>query len=164
MGWGKSTRPVINVSWYDAREYTNWLSEQTGMLYRFPNEAEWEYVARAGSDKAHWWGDKIGNNKANCARSGSEWSNKGTAPTGSFKANKFGLYDTPGNVWEWAEDYWHGNYNQAPVDGRAWLAENDLRSIPTHCLMCRTNQRHSLQMIPPEQFACCPIDYHNHHN
>lgn len=123
-GWGRGRRPVINVSWEDAQAYAKWLSEQTGKRYRLPSEAEWEYATRAGSKTQYWWGDTIGRGQANCDGCGSHWDNKQTAPVGSFKVNPFGLYDTAGNVWEWVEDCWHGNYNDAPVDGRAWEEEN----------------------------------------
>ena len=121
-GWGRKNRPVINVSYDDAIAYTRWLSQQTGKNYRLPSEAEWEYVARAGSQTAYWWGDKVGNNHAVCDGCGSPWDNKQTAPVGAFKANRFGVYDTAGNVWEWTQDCWHDSYNNAPIDGSAWLA------------------------------------------
>ena len=60
-GWGRGRRPVINVSWDDAQEYVAWLSRQTGQSYRLLSEAEWEYVARAGSSTAYSWGNAIGN-------------------------------------------------------------------------------------------------------
>ncbi len=107
-GWGRGTRPVINVSWNDALAYCAWLSEQTGQSYRLPTEAEWEYAARAGTDTAYWWGDDIGVNRANCAGSGSQWSGHQTSPVGSFPANPFGLYDTSGNVWEWTRSIYAG--------------------------------------------------------
>ena len=52
---------------------------------------------------------------------GSRWDRKQTAPVGSFKANRFGLHDTAGNLWEWTEDCWHDGFSGAPTDGRAWL-------------------------------------------
>lgn len=120
-GWGRGKRPVINVSWQDAKEYAKWLSAKASKRYRLPTEAEWEYAARAGTATLYWWGDEIGKNQANCDGCRSEWDNKQTAPVGSFQPNKFGLYDTAGNVWEWVEDCWHENYEGAPGDGSAWL-------------------------------------------
>jgi formylglycine-generating enzyme required for sulfatase activity len=111
-GWGRGNRPVINVSWYDATAYVKWLSNQTGKKYRLPTEAEWEYAARAGTETKFWWGNDIGKNRANCYRSNCGDSFQYTAPVGSFSANKFGLYDTAGNVWEWtcseSEDKYKG--------------------------------------------------------
>ena len=124
-GWGRGNRPVINVTWYDAVAYTNWLSRQTGKKYRLPSEAEWEYASRAGTNTKYWWGNEIGKNNANCNGCGSRWDNKQqTASVGSFKSNKFGLYDTIGNVQEWVADNWHKNYLDAPKNGRPWKKIN----------------------------------------
>ena len=120
IGWGRGKRPVINVSWNDAVAYTKWLSKQTAKEYRLPSEAEWEYVARAGSTTKYWWGNSIGKNRANCDGCGSRWDDKSTSPIGSFSPNQFGLYDTVGNVWEWCADKYHDNYKNAPTDGRVW--------------------------------------------
>jgi formylglycine-generating enzyme required for sulfatase activity len=122
-GWGRGRRPVINVSWEDARDYAQWLAEQTDRPYRLPSEAEWEYAARAGTRTAYWWGGELresGTVRANCDGCGSAWDNRRTAPVGSFAANPFGLHDSAGNVWEWVEDCWHDNYEGAPSDGSAW--------------------------------------------
>lgn len=123
-GWGRGTRPVINVSWKDAQEYVQWLSRETGKPYRLLSEAEWEYVARAGSRTKYWWGDNLGTNNANCEVCGSQWDNTSTAPVGSFAANAFGVFDTAGNVWEWVADCWHDDYEGAPADGSAWTSRN----------------------------------------
>ena len=121
-GWGRGSRPVINVSWDDAQEYVTWLSRKTGKPYRLLSEAEWEYAARAGSTTKYHWGDDVGTNKANCVGCGSQWDDKSTAPVGSFEANTFGLFDTAGNLFEWVEDCWNENYRDAPDDGSAWTS------------------------------------------
>ena len=119
-GWGRGRRPVINVSWEDAKAYVGWLSGETGEGYRLLSESEWEYVARAGTVTEYWWGDGIGRNRTNCDGCGSRWDGKQTAPVGSFSANGFGLHDVHGNVWEWVEDCWNASYAGAPSDGSAW--------------------------------------------
>ncbi len=118
--WGRGRRPVINVSWEDTRNYLAWLSRKTGKSYRLLSEAEFEYTARAGTNTAYYWGNVIGIGNANCNGCGSQWDDKQPAPTGSFAANAFGLYDMSGNVNEWVEDCWHDNYYEAPTDGSAW--------------------------------------------
>jgi formylglycine-generating enzyme required for sulfatase activity len=120
-GFGHGQQPVINVTWDDAKHYVDWLSQMTGKPYRLLSEAEYEYAARAGTQTAYPWGDDIGKGNANCDGCSSQWDNKEPAPVGSFAANKFGLYDMLGNVWEWVEDCWHSNYAGAPADGSPWI-------------------------------------------
>ncbi|MEC4816480.1 MAG: SUMF1/EgtB/PvdO family nonheme iron enzyme [Scytonema sp. PMC 1069.18] len=125
-------RPVENVSWYDAVEFCDRLSQATGKSYRLPSEAEWEYACRAGTTTAFHFGETITTALANY--NGNYTYGKGPTGThrrettlvGSFGvANTFGLYDMHGNVWEWCADHWHKNYEGAPVDGTAWLNKND---------------------------------------
>ncbi len=116
---GDPDLPVSGISWDDAREYVVWLSNRTGADYRLPSEAEREYAARASATTEYWWGDEPGNNRANCQGCGSRWDNQEPAPVGSFQPNPFGLHDVHGNLWEWVEDCWHGDYRNAPVDGSA---------------------------------------------
>ena len=118
-GWGRGRHPVINVSWDDAQAYVRWLSEKTGKAYRLLSEAEWEYVARAGTTTEYWWGDDIGHNRANCNSCGDSYSS--TAPVGSFSANPFGLYDVHGNVWEWVDDCYGGDCGRRVVRGGSWV-------------------------------------------
>ncbi len=127
-GFGRGRKPVINVTWYDAKRYAAWLSKMTGKTYRLPSEAEWEYAARAGAETLYSWGDEIGNGIANCVGCGSEWDGKQTAPVGSFAANAFDLSDMHGNVSEWVEDCYHANYDGAPANGSAWTAGGDCSS------------------------------------
>ena len=123
--WGRERMPVINVSWVDIKQYVSWLSQLTGKEYRLPTEAEWEYAARAGVNTRYSWGDDLGMGNANCDGCGSQWDLQQTAPVGSFKPNRAGLYDMHGNVWEWVEDSWHENYDVAPTDGSAWVRGGD---------------------------------------
>ena len=109
--------PAVCVSWDDARAYVDWLSRETGEAYRLLSEAEWEYVARAGTTTRYHWGDAIGRNLANCDGCGSRWDNESTSPVGVFGANAFGLHDVHGNVLEWVEGCWNESYAGAPRDG-----------------------------------------------
>ena len=118
-GWGRGARPVINVTWPDAKAFASWLSEKTGQKYRLPTEAEWEYASRAGTTTTYWWGQDVDSRNANCKNCNTGQTQK-TLPVGSFKPNQFGLYDTSGNVAEWVEDCWHADYQGAPADGSAW--------------------------------------------
>ena len=111
--------PVVCVSWQDAKAYVAWLSRETGKRYRLLTEAEWEYVARARSTTAFWWGNEIEKNRENCGECGTAWSGKQSAPVGSLAPNPWGLHDTLGNVTEWVEDCGKEGYVGAPTDGSA---------------------------------------------
>ncbi len=121
-GWGRGKRPVINVNWNDAKAYVKWLSKQTGKDYRLPSEAQWEYACRAGSAGKYSFGDDA-KQLGNYGWYSSNSENK-THPVGEKQANKFGLYDMHGNVWEWLEDKWHNSYTGAPSDGSAWISSD----------------------------------------
>jgi formylglycine-generating enzyme required for sulfatase activity len=109
--------PVEQVSWLDAVEFCDRLSRHTGRTYRLPSEAEWEYACRAGTTTAFHFGDTITNELANY-----EYKLQKTTDVGSYGiANRFGLYDMHGNVFEWCQDDWHDNYEGAPIDGSAWV-------------------------------------------
>jgi len=120
-GFPGDRQPVINVSYDEAKQYAAWLSLMTGKTYRLLTEAEWEYAARAGATSIYYWGDQIGTNNADCLHCGSQWDGQKPAPVGSFRPNKFGLYDMAGNVWQWVEDCYHSTYDNAPADGSAWM-------------------------------------------
>ena len=118
-GWGRGRRPVIHMSWVDTQEYVTWLSQKTGKLYRLLSEAEWEYAARAGTQTRYSFGERISMDQARFGKPLGK-----TLPVGSYTSNRFGLYDMHGNVWEWVQDCWNGNYVGAPNRGQAWLSGN----------------------------------------
>lgn len=118
--------PVACVNWNDAKAYVAWLSNKTGKAYRLLSEAEWEYVARAGTATPFSTGQTITTDQANLngnyTYNGScqGYYRGKTVPVGSFAANAFQLHDMHGNVCEWVEDCLKGNYSGAPSDGSAW--------------------------------------------
>jgi len=124
--WGREERPVIGISWDDISDYLDWLNMQFDLTgkpgrYRLPTEAEWEYVARAGSRTKYPWGDEIGVSQAHCEACDSDLDTSKTAPVGAYPANAWGLHDMHGNINEWLADCKNANYTDAPLDGRAWL-------------------------------------------
>ena len=117
------TLPVENVSWDDAQLFVQKLSQKTGKKYRLPSEAEWEYAARGGSTTTYPWGNSYAESHVYA------WFNaiaNATNPVGLKKPNQFGLYDMLGNVWEWTQDCWIGNYKGAPTDGSAWTGDFEI--------------------------------------
>ncbi|MFN6541064.1 MAG: SUMF1/EgtB/PvdO family nonheme iron enzyme [Nostoc sp. EkiNYC01] len=122
--------PVEQVSWDDAVEFCQKLSQKTGKTYRLPSEAEWEYACRARTTTPFYFGETITTDLVNyygtsTYASAPKGTYRGdTTPVGSFPPNAFGLYDMHGNVWEWCQDHYHDNYNGAPTDGRAWASDN----------------------------------------
>jgi formylglycine-generating enzyme required for sulfatase activity len=120
--------PVVCVSWEDARAFVDWLAMRTGKRYRLLSEAEWEYVARAGTTTPFWWGFTISTSQANydgrqdyAEGLAGEWR-RTTIPARSLGANPWGLYNVHGNVWEWVEDCWNDSYLGAPANESAWMA------------------------------------------
>ena len=121
--------PVVCVSVNDAQAYSDWLSEVSGHKYRIPSEVEWEYAARGGKESDYWWGEGVGTDNANCGWCGSQWSNVSTSPVGSFERNDFGLFDTVGNVWEWAGS--DSAQTTSVVRGGAWNFAPRLARVST---------------------------------
>ncbi len=138
-GWGRGNRPVINVSWFDAAAYCNWLSEKENLPkayddkgnfldkdgrvttdpskvvgYRLPTEAEWEYAARAGNKSKGYkyaGSDTVGDVAWYTSNSGSM-----TQEVGKKLPNELGIYDMSGNVWEWCSDYYDSYTSDAKTN------------------------------------------------
>jgi formylglycine-generating enzyme required for sulfatase activity len=148
------THPVVCISYEDALAFISWAKQETGLPFRLPTEAEWEYVARAGTQSTYSWGELASGScdSANVADQ-SAWPgyskspfgrivcNDGysfTAPVGQYEANPHGVFDISGNVWEWTSDCWAKNYllDKGPefcgprvFRGSSWMnSEKSLRS------------------------------------
>jgi formylglycine-generating enzyme required for sulfatase activity len=124
--WGRGKQPVINIRWDDAKEYVGWLSRKTGRSYRLLSEAEREYVTRAGTSSAYWWGDDFTPHQANSADPAdhAQPTFARTVSVDSFAPNPWGLFQVHGNVYDWVEDCGNDSYVDAPSDGGAWMTGN----------------------------------------
>ena len=136
-GWGRATRPVIDVDWADAQAYVAWLSQETGQDYRLLTEAEWEYVARAGTTTPFHTGATISTEQANYDGHSTPYGEGQTGeyrgqtiPVGSLARNQFGLYDVHGNVAEWVADCYEtdaaGTCLRRVVRGGSWASAPEL--------------------------------------
>ena len=140
--------PVVCVSWEDAMEYVRWLSRVTGEEYRLLSEAEWEYVARGGTNTARYWGVEPEESQCRYANGADrtlrskdrhqdwEWEITAcddgfhrTSPGGTYEANGYGLHDVLGNVWEWTQNCKSENYEGSPFDGSAWERDGCERRV-----------------------------------
>ena len=119
-GWVGGDLPVVNVSWDDAAAYAEWLSTETGRLYRLPSEAEWG-VRGPGRHPNKLQLGRCGRCRASQLQraAGSQWDNQRPAPVASFEANPWGLHDLHGNVEEWVLDCHNDDHLGAPSDGSA---------------------------------------------
>jgi len=108
--------PVENVSWDEVQAFIVKLNALTGENFRLPSEAEWQYACRAGLNTRFCGGDSLDTVAWHSGNSSKITHEVATTKT----SNAFGLYDMSGNVEEWIQDCWHGNYQEAPLDGQAW--------------------------------------------
>jgi formylglycine-generating enzyme required for sulfatase activity len=135
LGWGRGNRPVINVSWNDAKRYVAWLGAKTRKNYRLLSESEREYVTRAGAVTPFWWGSSISPQQANYddarayGRGSRSEGRRKTVPVDSFGPNPWGLYNVHGNVWEWTEDCWNERNIGNPGDSSARTSGNCERRV-----------------------------------
>lgn len=125
-GWGRGKRPVMNVSWFDAKAFADWMG------CRLPTEAEWEYACRAGTTTPFNTGENITTDQANY--NGNFPYNKAikgkyllkTMPVGSYAPNAWGLYDMHGNVYEWCSD-WYGPYNTTVTSNPKGISDGKMK-------------------------------------
>ena len=168
-------RPVTGMTWSEAVAYAAWLSRETGYPYRLPSEAEWEYVARAGSQTRYPFGDDPRElcQHANVADrtlaaryrkySTAECDDGvlGVGPVGRLEANAFGVYDMLGNAEEWVADCWRRNYSSADgtprpygvncdayaVRGGAWDSAPEEATVSFRSFSTGTNQARGFRVV-----------------
>jgi formylglycine-generating enzyme required for sulfatase activity len=106
--WGRGTRPVINVSWDDAKAFCDWLSKKTGRDIHLPTEAQWEKAARGTDQRRYPWG----NSSPNCSTANYAGCCRQTKPVGSYSSgvSPYGVHDMAGNVYEWCSDWYSDTY------------------------------------------------------
>ena len=130
-----NNRPVECVSWKNAVNFCQKLSQKTGKNYKLPSEAQWEYACRAGTTTPFYFGESITPDLVNYdgryayANAPTGQYREQTTDVGTFPPNAFGLYDMHGNVWEWCEDDWNENYINAPINGSALISRSDKKTL-----------------------------------
>lgn len=156
IDWGLEDRPALFIAWNDAQDYIKWINGKTGLEFRLPSEAEWEYAARARTTGQHYAAEDTSDLTCDQLRfdggEGSdcnadlvpvdEWDkvlsdddtilkiSQGTMPVGSYPPNAWGLHDMSGNAAEWTMDCYTPHYYGSPSDGSAWLSGDcDLRVV-----------------------------------
>ena len=145
-----SAQPAVDVSWYGAVAFCRWLSRADGaQRVRLPTEAEWEYMARAGTTTAYWSGDTV----EDLARVGWFRENSGgrARPVGQKPANPWGLHDVHGNAWEWVQD-WYGPYEEGPLVAPGGPAYGACRVLRGGCFAWDATWQRSAHRswLPPE--------------
>ncbi len=159
----KGDYPICFVSWEDAEEFCEWLSEREGKNYRLPTEAEWEYAARGGLHaKLFPWGDKRADgtqcnfaDKLEFEKEKDIWADQNIvdgyaycAPAKAYSPNGYGLYNMAGNVWEWCKEwYCMTYYKESPskdpsgpssgrlkvIRGGAWCFHPETLRVSNRC-------------------------------
>ena len=113
-------QPAVCISYDDALAYLDWLSMRSGISYRLPTIEEYRYAASGGQIGNYWWGQDVGEARANCIGCKTGADGKGTVPAGTFPPNPYGLLDAVGNAWQWTEDCDGADCTKRALIGGSW--------------------------------------------
>lgn len=134
-GQGMKLEPddaAVCISYIDAETYLGWLSRKAGRMYRLPTVEEYRYAAQGGQPGNYWWGQDIGENRANCLGCKADIEREGPTAAGVFAANPYGLYDAVGNAWQWTSDCKDEACTERVLIGGSWSSPPaDLRLTKT---------------------------------
>lgn len=156
---GLENHPVVEVSWYGAKAYCQWLSNKTGKSFKLPSEAIWEYAAREGGRKVRFGNGK---NIADFEEMNFDEEDKNrhtyrfnrTVPVHTLSSNALALYNMSGNVREWCRDTYLDKYTNAPINGMAWDEKNQGIKVvrggswSTSAYFCRVTARNACNANP----------------
>ena len=167
-GFKGSDRPVESISWQDAVEFCDRLSQHSQRPYQLPSEAQWEYACRGGTTTPFHFGPTLTGDLANYmakrlyAGESSGIYRQETTSVSAFYPNPFGLYDLHGNVWEWCADAWYSTYDKASASGKPRLSsQQDTRRVlrggswdedPYHC-RCASRYAYHPQAVGVSQIG-----------
>lgn len=112
--------PAVCISYEDALAYVDWLTLRSGVVYRLPSVEEYRYAASGGQTGNYWWGQDVGENRANCIGCKTGADGKGTTAAGTFQPNPYGLLDAVGNAWQWTEDCDGDDCMKRALIGGSW--------------------------------------------
>jgi len=142
-----NNQPVVHISWNDANEFCKWLSKKSGKEIRLLTEAEWEYAAGGKQGSLYSWGDSLPTKEYGGNIADSSFRNKFTdwrypvyelyndnfvfpSPVKSYSANKNGLFDMTGNVWEWTSDFYGKDYySNSPLENPSGIVSGEEHTI-----------------------------------
>jgi formylglycine-generating enzyme required for sulfatase activity len=116
----EENQPAVCISFDDAQAYLEWLSARAGMRYRLPTIEEYRAAASGGQIGNYWWGQDVGEGRANCIGCKTGADGKGTTAAGTFAPNPYGLLDALGNAWQWTEDCKDTDCTQHALIGGSW--------------------------------------------
>ncbi len=152
--WGIDNRPVVGVTWHEAVAYVRWLADKTGLPFRLPTEAEWEFAAAGQERRRYPWGERAHANMSNIRDTGLGQ----TTAVGIFPSDRTpeGLYDMGGNVWEWTSSLAKG-YPYRPADGREDLEASGARMLRGGSYDSPRQAARCTERLPVEPHARVPM-------